>query len=216
MKGVTGALAEHPEIAQRIGYLMGFYASIEYHMFIAFTAIATSHFANLTHEQIDDCFAAFYEQRSVNNKSGLALKLAEPRLDKWRFGAWQKLWRRFKGASSRRTEVAHCVFMGSKATGLMRLKVVGREPVFEPLTHDFFDRTSRQFRTLDQDILVFVSFVLRTPERLESLLRVLPLPINIPFPEIPARLSRGPQEPHEKDDVRDSVYRLGLAALYEG
>jgi hypothetical protein len=211
---VTGALAEHPEIAQRIGYLIGFYASIEYHMFIAFAAIATLHFANLTHEHIDDCFAAFYERRSVNNKSGLALEIAEPRLDQWRFRAWQKLWRRFKGAASRRTEVAHCVFMGSKATGLMRLKISGREPIFEPLTSDFFDKTSRQFRTLDQDIVTFLIFVVRTEDRLESLLRALPLPTNIPFPP-KVEVLPGPLDPRAKDEQVASIYRLGLAALYE-
>jgi hypothetical protein len=96
----------------------------------------------------------------------------------------------------------------------MRLKVSGREPIFEPLTMDFFDRTSRQFQTLAQDIGVFLSFLVMTPERLESLLRVLPLPINIPFPEMPEVLPAH-QERHGIDEVVDSVYRLGLAALYE-
>jgi hypothetical protein len=213
MENVTGVLAEHPEIAQRIGYLTGAYASLEYQMFIAFAAIATSHFANLSSEHVDECFAAFYERRSVNLKSKIALQIAEPRLDHWRYRAWQKLWRRFKGVASRRTEVAHCVFMGNKTSGVMRLKVSGREPIFEPLDHRFFDRTSLQFRTLGQDIEVFLAFVVASEDRGEMLLRALPLPINIPFPE---KDEVHPALPalHIKSTIRDSVYRLG-AALYE-
>jgi len=36
------ALSEHPEIAERIGHLIAAFANLEYRMFIAFTAIATS------------------------------------------------------------------------------------------------------------------------------------------------------------------------------
>ena len=210
----VGALEHHPEIAEEIGHLMGHYAALEYHMFIAFTVIATSHFPSLTHQHVDECFAAFYERRSVNLKSELALEIAEPRMDKWRYRAWQKLWRRFKSAASRRTEVAHCVFMGSNSSGLMRLKVSGREPTFEPLDLQFFERTNRQYRTLGRDIETFLVFLVMTRDRLESLLRVLPLPLSIPFPEMPEVLP-GPQDQRAKDELIASVYRLGLAALWE-
>jgi hypothetical protein len=210
----VGALENYPEIAEEIGHLMGHYASLEYHMFIAFAVIATSHFANPDSQHIEECFAAFYARRSVNLKGEIALKIAEGRLDEWRLLAWKRLWRRFKGAASRRTDVAHCVFMGSKLSGLMRLKASGTEPTFEPLDMKFFERTNHQFRTLGRDIVTFLTFVAGSEDRLESILRALPLPIDIPFPQKGAA-PQGPPDPHEKSELRDSVYRLGLSPLWK-
>jgi hypothetical protein len=207
------ALEHYPEIAEEIGHLMGHYAALEYHMFITFAAIATSHFDDPNSDHIEECFAAFYELRSVNLKSELALKIAEGRLDEWRLLAWKRLWRRFKGAASRRTDVAHCVFMGNKTSGLMRLKASGKEPTFEPLDMKFFERTNHQFHTLGRDISTFLPFVVGTQDRIESLLRALPLPINIPFPQ-KDEAPPAPLSSREKSERRDSVYRLGLAPLW--
>jgi hypothetical protein len=180
-------------------------------MFVVYVAIASG--PTITPSDVEAHFSEFYKRRNVNLRSGLVLTTAQPVLDELRYKALTRLWRRFKGAANRRTDVAHCVFMSKDGEDLMRLSSAASKPRFEPLEQSYFDRTTLQFRTLGRDILTFSTFVVGTEERLLQLLRALPLPPDMPFPpEV-----EGPQAPpdqHEKAEERASVSRLGLLPLY--
>jgi hypothetical protein len=161
---------------------------------------------------VEACFSEFYKLRSVNLRSRLVLTAAEPKLDHLRYKALTRLWRRFKGAASRRTDVAHCVFMSKSSETLMRLSSAASKPRFEPLNQSYFDKTTLQFRILSRDILMFATFVVGTEERLLQLLRALPLPPNIPFPQ-ECEGPQAPLAPHENGEQKASISRLGLLPL---
>lgn len=102
-------LRQNPELAQKIGFLMGDYANLEYQLFVVYAALATAHMQQVQPTDVAQCFSVFFSKRAINNKCGVLLDLAAPpRFDEALYRACQRLCRRIKGAAKRRTEVAHC------------------------------------------------------------------------------------------------------------
>src|SRR5262249_55556333 len=122
----SSALRKHPEIAKQIGVLMEHFAGLEDRMFIVYAALATR--PVISANDVEQRFSEFYKLRSVNLRSGLVLSAAKSVLDDLRYKALVRLWRRFKAAANRRTDVAHCVFMFMNSQGLSRLSTSGPKP----------------------------------------------------------------------------------------
>jgi hypothetical protein len=187
-------LATNPALAQRIGFLMGDYALIEYLFFINYFAAATRNVPNVGQTHMEESFREFYSQRSINPKvelfDGVTNGLPQDIL-----GACKRITRRLKGTASRRTDVAHCVFL-SKGTAITRLSAAKPTPSFEPLDEDYLDRTTTQFHRVAEDLLGLAALLVGNRDRAAHLLRVLPVPPGAQPAEMPSRLA--PLEPHEK------------------
>jgi hypothetical protein len=205
----TSTLRKHPEIAEQIGYLMEHYAGLEYFMFVLYVTISTLLQDEVDRDDIDGCFAEFYRLRTANLKSGLVLTAAKPLLDEPLYRACVRVWRRFKGAAGRRTDVAHCVFMSYDKPGIYRLSAAKPIPTFEPFALSFFDRTSDQFRILGIDILTLVSCLVGTEKKLASILRALPVPPSMPLPPEDVAHQALPNQ-YAKGEREASLSRLGL------
>ena len=208
----TVALENNPELAKRIGFIMGHYAALEYHLFLAYAAIATFQTEPVTAAEVSRCFARFYELRTIGLKCKLLLDEAEPLMEDILFKACQRICRRMKGAARRRTEVAHCVFVRGSDQTWMRLSTTKREPSFEPLTDQYLTRTRDQFRTLGRDIATLLIHCVPLPDRLMNLLRALPLPPGTPFPS-GVEVRQGPPDPHGEAEAIASATRLGILSL---
>lgn len=206
------ALEKNPELAKKIGVLMGEYASIEYKLFIVYVVVATAYVETVTDAEVKEGFSRYYKLRSVNLKCQLVMAVVDLVLkgDSYRDlnRACVRVCRRMKGAARRRTDVAHCVFMLGGDAGVVRLSAARSEPTFEPVTEQYLSRTQDQFRTLGQDLLVLVSSLIGTADRLMNLLRALPVPPGIPLPEWEEGLD-GPTR-HVIEENKASLVRLGL------
>jgi hypothetical protein len=204
-------LRRHPDIARQIGEIMGDYASLEYQLFMVYAAIVTGQIKCVSVPDISACFASFYKQRAINNKTGLILTEARPKMNDIYYRALVRLCRRIKGAASRRTDVAHCIFMIGDGD-ISCLRAARPEPACEPLKQAYCFRTTAQFHTLGQDLRAYLAVLLGVEERWNYLLRALPLPPGASLP-LSVVVPRGRPSQREKDEVNTSLSRLGMPPL---
>jgi hypothetical protein len=193
-----------PDLLEKIGRVIAEYTGLEVRMYIVY-ALISAHSG-------EECFQKFYELRSLNRRKELVVMEAETILDPLRLAALKRLWRRFFSAADRRTEVAHCTFLVGK-NDVLRLRLIGTKPHFEPLTGDIFERTIRQYRTLGKDLLVFATTVAGSEDRLHRILQSLPLSQRL---STPVELLETPpdQRSLETDELKASLSRLKLLPLF--
>jgi hypothetical protein len=206
------ALEHNPELAKRIGFIMGHYAALEYQFFLTYAAVATFMVDDVTAEDIRKCFSKFYELRSINLKCKLLLDEAQPVMEDMLYKAFVRACRRMKGAARRRTEVAHCVFMRNPDQQWMRLSTTKREPIFEPLSEAYLTRTRDQFRTLGRDLRMLLIFCVPLEDRMMSLMRALPLPPGTPSP-LGGAVPPAPPTPRAEAESIAAATRLGILPL---
>lgn len=194
------SLKGHPEIAQDVGLIVADYAVLDSLMYAVF--------ALLSPEEPEQSIVAFYELRSAHLREELVTKAAVT-LDEDYAKALRRLWRRFKKAANRRTEIAHCLFM-DQGEGPMRMRVTGGSVSFEPLDAALIDRTFTQFHTLATDILTFLALASGSQANAQSTISRLPLsPL---YQKLAVSMgSPNPPTPDEVSQTASSVSRLGLS-----
>ena len=182
---------------------MADYALLEMRMCLLYAVICS--------RRGDDAFTAFFERRSIRLRAELVLKELEPILTPDRYGALKRLWRRFKSAANRRTEIAHCTFLAPEGTP-MRLRLSGTKPRLEVLDQTIFDRTFSQYRILSQDLESFLMFSGQVHSAILEKFQSTPLAPLLRLREvsIPSALDQRPPEIAERED---SLKRLGLLHL---
>jgi hypothetical protein len=176
------ALENNPELAMKVGFVIGHYTALEYHLFVLYAAFATHMVDEVTPDHIQACFEKFYEQRSINRKTELLIAEAEPLVESVLLGACHRVCKRMKTAARKRTMVAHHGFMRDAKGDWHRLTNTNKKAHFEPITDDFFTRIRDQYRTLGRDLTTLLTFVVQIEDRATALLRALPLPPETPFP----------------------------------
>jgi hypothetical protein len=102
------SLTKHPELAQAIGIVIAEYSLLEFHMFLIY-ALAR-HPASPV-----ECFAPYYSLRSMDKRNELVTE-ATHHLPPSHKKALGRLWRRFRSAARRRTEIAHASYMSDGKT----------------------------------------------------------------------------------------------------
>lgn len=165
MTDSISALRKYPDMARQIGLIIADYAILEYQVFILY--------ALLSPKNPMESFRKFYTYISANNKCGLVLGEAK-QLDHERYAALDKLLDRFKKAANRRTEIAHCEFLSQDEKSMLRLRLVGDQPKFEPLNDEIFQRTTNQYRILSTDVSAFLTILAPSEAVLLHTMHALP------------------------------------------
>lgn len=197
------SLRRHPAIAQQVGLVIADYALLEMRMCLIYAAICP--------RQGGDAIDAFYDLRSIRRREELVLTELESIITPDRFGALKRLWKRFKAAANRRTEIAHCAFLDRHGSP-MRLRLAGTTPSLEKLDTEIFDRTFTQYRKLGQDLQNFLIFSGQLhPAILEKFQSSVLAPL-LRLSEVSMTSAQG-QKPPEVSEREESLKRLGLEHL---
>jgi hypothetical protein len=159
------SLHDHPDIAAKVGLVVADYALLEYFTFVIFALISG--------ESPDASFVAFYGLRHTHLREELTYKHAA-KLDADLEQAIKRVWKRFKAAAHRRTEIAHCSFLSDGKT-VARFRLYGTEPRIEPTDESVFKRTFTQYRTLGKDLGMLATQLAPYPGAIVELARQLPL-----------------------------------------
>ena len=151
--------------------------------------------------------AKFYNLRSAHLKEELVISCSDGlTLDQKK--AMKKLWRRFKSAANRRTEIAHCLFF-DHGHGPMRMRVKNENVIFEPLTDALVERTFNQFHILGTDLLTFAVIVGGPTDHAAKILKRLPLSPR--YKNYAGwKDSQDPPSQDETNELLASLERLGL------
>lgn len=192
-------LHEHPDIAQAVGLVVADYALLEALMFLIY--------ALTTDEDGETAFQSFYTLRSAHLREGLMYEKAA-HLDEPVQNALRRLWRRFKAAANRRTEIAHVSFLTDGKT-VTRLRLFGTEVRFEPITRDIFTRTLNQYQTLGKDLLAFTGVLARSSEEVQQIIASLPLARHRRAHSA-SLASQDPRARFETEDTKAALSRLQL------
>lgn len=195
------SLRRHPEVATQVGFIIADYALLEFLMFHLYAA--------LSDQDPGVSFERFYSMRSINKRSELVVGELTEILDDAHTRALKKLWKRFRAAATRRTEIAHCTFL-SKDGGVSRLRLHGTKPAFEDLDTSVFDRTREQYRVLAKDISVLLSLLFPHPDILTERLHEIAAAIGINLTVAPQIQLDGPT-PDAIEEIRASRMRIGLS-----
>lgn len=199
---ITG-LHRHPEVAQQVGLIIAEYAVLEYFLFVGYAMIAPT--------DVMTSFNEFFGLRSVNKRYELS-KNAAKSLDSYRRRAHERVWRHFKGAAARRTEIAHCMYTvpgADRESGeIYRMRADGRGVRYEIMNPAVFNRTMGQFRTLGTELAVFLVEVAGGLERALRIIDQLPSPPGARL--LPRQAGSQDTSWFAPDEQRAALARLGL------
>lgn len=192
------SLHNHPDIAQQVGLVVADYAVLEACMFLVYAAMA---------DKPKEAFRRFYELRHSHLREELMLKTAakypEP-IQK----ALSRLWRRFKAAARRRTEIAHVSFLSDGKT-VTRMRLYNTKPKFEAVSLGVFQRTFSQYRTLCKDLLIFAGLLTPSVEAVHQLVDQLPL-AQFRQTQVASMAALDPQAKFQRADRDAALARLKL------
>lgn len=200
MRRSISFIRNRDDIASKVGHLVADYAHLEFLLAIIYALVSQDEPAT--------SFSEFYAQRSANRKCGLILRVAQPISVPDAFSLLRRICRRFKGAASKRTEVAHCVFMAPNGR-LSRLRVFEEIPDFAPVDDELFSRATEQFRELSIDLRTSIVFLSPAPARLREVLQAIPRPPGMD-PNWDTRVRARSRTEDEMADRRASLARLKL------
>lgn len=193
------SLSQHPDIAQMVGYVVADYAILENLMLSLYAAFSKMDPA--------ESMAAFYGMRSVQKKEELVSQAAGALPVNYQ-AALARLWKRFKSAANRRTEIAHCAYF-DQGEGLKRMRMIKGKPHYDSLSAKIFEHTFKQFRTLATDILTLSAVV--QLGRSEHQLTLGQLPLSPKRKHSTACAEKPSSLIHfETEDAVESLSRLGL------
>lgn len=193
------SLKNYPDIAMNVGLVVAEYALLE--------GLMATIYAIISKENPRTAFSDFYDLRSAHLKEELATRAAID-LDAPFQKAYDRLWKRFKKAANRRTEIAHCLFY-DHGEGPMRTRTVAGSMHYDRLTDQTFEHTFSQFHTLGTLLLVFaavVGFHLGRDPRIVTQLPFSPLDPGS-FPSMP---DQDLSTPAQKTEIIEALTQMGL------
>lgn len=198
----TTALSGHPEIAQHVGIIIAEYAILEFQMYLLY--------ACLVPVRAGVSFDTFFRLRSINLRCEIIENACEPLPDDLH-RVISRVLRRLKGAATRRTEIAHCMYL-ARGDGILRMRWKPTGVVYEPLDQKVFARTITQFRTLSEDIVVLLSHVSGGPTQMQYIWQEIPFPPNQPVALAPG-LAPDQGGQRSIDHILACKARLGLEGV---
>jgi hypothetical protein len=196
------SLKSHPDLAKSVGLVVADYAVLD--------ALMYAIFATLSAEEPERSIIEFYTLRSAHLREELVNAAASAMPSEVQ-KAISRLWRRFKGAADRRTEIAHCLFIET-SDAPMRMRLHKGKIIYDRIDQNLINRTFDQFHALAIDMLTLIAFLSGTLDKGRTI--VARLPLSPHYRDIMAlEHSSAPPTPDELRQLAASLSRLGLSVI---